>query len=798
MPLSVSIARGRLILPADVVLTRATDLAPVMRRQLRTRPNEVALSRPGARVSAQLLDADAAALVREFQHPSSVAEAVVRLAAARGLGPEPLLRRAYPLLRRLADLNLLVVEHSGHARPIAPQLARGDVVGLRRIVECVHTTVDTEVYRASSEDGAPCAIKIARHPADVRAARMLRHEAAVLRALHGRAGPRVYECGAHRGCAFLTVEWISGVRLNVHAEMLMGLPGERGDARRLTLAIRVATAYAQIHAAGVAHGDVHPGNVLVRPDGSVTMVDFGHATLRRRSGVVERGAVLDYADPEFARAHLNGRRAPRATAATDQYSLGVLAFRILTGQHYLDLHAGRAERLAQVARKRPRSFDHAGAAPWPAVERVLRRALEKDPRDRFPTAAAFADALSKCRPDAPRRVRMHATSLAHRVVELLDQVADGHWDTAEVGVRASISNGAAGVAHGLLRVAAARDDPRTAALATVWRHRAGVVGASRKAFALPELGEAQRHVHGSSVHHGRPGLAWVDAHAAMAAGVSPAVALRRFVAALARRPVWSDVTFGSAGMLVACASLARLPVHDLSVHARLHETGDRIAATLARVARTSRPTDRRLNLGIAHGIAGLAYAQLIWGVARGRAPSPAVERILHALTRKADWIGAGARWVWTAGAAHLPGSRKFMAGWCNGSAGFVHLWVLASAALGNRRYEDLAIAAGRHVWNEPGTAWDLCCGTGGGAYAMLALYRHTGDTVWLRRARSLGDRSVEAARRVIASGTLADRGGLMRGVLGVAVLDEELRNPQYARMPAFELAPNATAQMAVT
>ena len=122
-----------------------------------------------------------------------------------------------------------------------------------------------------------------------------------------------------------------------------------------------------------------------------------------------------------------------------------------------------------------------------------------------------------------------------------------------------------------------------------------------------------------------------------------------------------------------------------------------------------------------------------------------------------------------------------MPGWCNGGAGFVHLWLEADAVIGGRRFLELATAAASGVWQDRGVAWDLCCGRAGGAYALLALHRRTGRRVWLERARELGGQAVRAARADSSSRPWS----LYRGLPGIAVLADELDRPADARMPLF-------------
>src|SRR4029077_17229517 len=115
------------------------------------------------------------------------------------------------------------------------------------------------------------------------------------------------------------MEWLSGVDAGTAAAELRRSGDRRG---LLDLCRAVAGAYARLHERGVVHGDVHPRNVLVSPTGDVRLVDFGLAhwagappSLPRPS----RGGIAFFYEPEYARAVLAGRRAPRASRTGEQF-----------------------------------------------------------------------------------------------------------------------------------------------------------------------------------------------------------------------------------------------------------------------------------------------------------------------------------------------------------------------------------------------------------------------------------------------------------------------------------------------
>ena len=122
-----------------------------------------------------------------------------------------------------------------------------------------------------------------------------------------------------------------------------------------------------------------------------------------------------------------------------------------------------------------------------------------------------------------------------------------------------------------------------------------------------------------------------------------------------------------------------------------------------------------------------------------------------------------------------------MSGWCNGACGYVFLWTLAHRLLDDPRYLELAYGAAWRSWDAPEQIVTLCCGLAGRAYALLNLYRHTNETVWLDRARDL---ALRAART--GDTTKEYPHSLYKGEFGLAVLAADLEQPNEATMPFFE------------
>jgi eukaryotic-like serine/threonine-protein kinase len=184
---------------------------------------------------------------------------------------------------------------------------------------------------------------------------------------------------------FIVMELIPGRTL---AESL-DRQGALDPSEAARIAADVARALQAAHDAGVVHRDVKPGNVMITPRGEVKVMDFGIAAAASEAPLTATGAALGtaaYISPEQA-------TGGRATAASDVYALGCVLYELLTGRPPFAARSPVALAAAH-AREAPapvRSLAP-GVPPW--LARACERALAKDPRDRPPSAAAFAAMLS--------------------------------------------------------------------------------------------------------------------------------------------------------------------------------------------------------------------------------------------------------------------------------------------------------------------------------------------------------------------------------------------------------------------
>ncbi len=339
-----------------------------------------------------------------------------------------------PLKDTLRDLLVAGVETSDflHSLPrLQPaagaaaldEPAAGDAVGPYRLLRELGRGGMGAVWLAERADGQlkrEVALKLPRLAWGGALAERLARERDILASLAHPNIARLYDAGvdAH-GRPWLAIEHVDGKPIDLHCREL-GLDTEA----RVRLLLDVAAAVAYAHGQQVLHRDLKPSNILVTRDGQVRLLDFGIAKLMQDDRAAEtaltqalgRALTPEYASPEQVRGEA-------LSAASDVYSLGVVAYELLAGAKPYRLKRGSAAEIEEaiVSADAPAASASAGDAASARALRgdldaILNHALRKDPAQRYASVQALADDLRRHLEGA--RVQARPDSLRYRATRL--------------------------------------------------------------------------------------------------------------------------------------------------------------------------------------------------------------------------------------------------------------------------------------------------------------------------------------------------------------------------------------------
>lgn len=277
------------------------------------------------------------------------------------------------------------IHDSDNSAYLAPVLDVGDVVENRYRVEALLTGgAMGSLYRCLDFDlERACCIKLLKRSGSLTAREELRHEAAALATLRHEHVVGVYAFGVHEHRPYFVMEYVRGRNLG---ELIEEHYGEHRTPIPLTRAIQLlrtlCDGVAAVHSAGMIHRDIKPANVIVEDrTGRLVLADFGAAVVARRwNGTVV--GTPHYMPPEAF-------QGSTPTAQMDLYSVGCLAYELLTGTPPFEGQSMEELREQHLnSAPPPISSRRSELAPY---DTLMERLLAKDPAKRPVSAVLLAN-----------------------------------------------------------------------------------------------------------------------------------------------------------------------------------------------------------------------------------------------------------------------------------------------------------------------------------------------------------------------------------------------------------------------
>jgi serine/threonine-protein kinase len=267
-----------------------------------------------------------------------------------------------------------------------------DVVvdGRYRLIAKIGSGGMADVWRAHDEElGRPVALKVLhpRFAADPQFVERFRREASHAAGLQHPNVVAVFDRGEWDGTPYIAMEYIEGPTLKEIVRERGALP----PALAADVVVQILRAARYAHKHGIVHRDLKPHNVILDEEGRAKVTDFGIARAGA-SDMTLTGSIMgtaQYLSPEQAQGHA-------VSASSDLYAIGIVLYELLTGAVPFDGETAVTIALKQVSAVPPPPSSLNPAVPA-ELDAVVRRALAKEPAERFADAGEFLAALEYVR-----------------------------------------------------------------------------------------------------------------------------------------------------------------------------------------------------------------------------------------------------------------------------------------------------------------------------------------------------------------------------------------------------------------
>jgi len=260
------------------------------------------------------------------------------------------------------------------------------VDGRYRIIRRLGSGGMADVYCAEDTQlGREVALKLLyrRFAEDDEFVERFRREASSAAALQHPNVVQVFDRGGWDGTYYIAMEFLHGRNL----KQIVRDHGALDPALAVDIVIQILKAARFAHRRGIVHRDIKPHNVIVDDEGRAKVTDFGIARAGA-SDMTETGSIMgtaQYLSPEQAQGH-------PVDARSDLYSIGIVLYELLCGVPPFDAESPVTIALKQVSEE-PVPLAQRNPAVSSALDAVVKRALRKDPAERFQDADEFIAAL---------------------------------------------------------------------------------------------------------------------------------------------------------------------------------------------------------------------------------------------------------------------------------------------------------------------------------------------------------------------------------------------------------------------
>jgi serine/threonine protein kinase len=222
----------------------------------------------------------------------------------------------------------------------------------------------------------------------------------------------VYELAKHQEQFYIAMEYVDGVSLCSLMEQR-----QISVDNAVIITTQICRGLRKAHQSGIIHRDIKPANVMIDKEGWVKILDFGLAKLTENTRITRYGVRMGtapYSSPEQFRGEELG-------PSSDIFSLGVLLYQLLTGLHPFDGNT-EDEVLYSILHRTPKPLSKYKPDVSPGLQKIIDKALKKEPRNRYQSVDEILSDLKKerraySRKEKPKNPMMEVITMNIRDIE---------------------------------------------------------------------------------------------------------------------------------------------------------------------------------------------------------------------------------------------------------------------------------------------------------------------------------------------------------------------------------------------
>jgi serine/threonine-protein kinase len=267
-------------------------------------------------------------------------------------------------------------------------LAPGQELDHYRVDAAIAESGMASIYKATdTNNGRTVALKVPHFAMEADPAlfdRFQREEAIGIALDHPNV-MRIYQ-DEERSRVYMVMEWVEGRLLR----QIMYEQGKMPQARAINITLGILNALDYIHKNGVVHRDLKPENIMLDPQDNIKLIDFGIASQAGAKRLTYAGFTQALGSPDYiSPEQVKGKR---GDARSDLYAVGVMLYEMLSGKTPFSGPSPLAVMNDRLI-NHPLPPREAEPSISPQLQEVLYRALEREPKNRYPSARSFAHDL---------------------------------------------------------------------------------------------------------------------------------------------------------------------------------------------------------------------------------------------------------------------------------------------------------------------------------------------------------------------------------------------------------------------